>query len=73
MIIRTEAELITGCQPLFLDEKRSYDAADVAGQDFKRLRTDTRREFLNEFIHSIMKNNQQRKRDHELKCIYHQI
>lgn len=59
----TEAELITGCQPLFLDEKRSYDAADVAGQDFKRLRTDTRREFLNEFIRYNEKQSQQRKRD----------
>ena len=59
----TEAELITGCQPLFLDEKRSYDAADVAGQDFKRLRTDTRREFLNEFIRYNEKQQQQRKRD----------
>ncbi|CAF1450391.1 unnamed protein product [Adineta ricciae] len=63
----TEAELITGCQPLFLDEKRSYDAADVAGQDFKRLRTDTRREFLNEFIRYNEK--QQRKRDRETTLI----
>ena len=61
----TEAELITGCQPLFLDEKRSYDAADVAGQDFKRLRMDTRREFLNEFIryNEKQQQQQQRKRD----------
>jgi hypothetical protein len=35
----TEAELITGCQSLLIDEKRSYDAADV-----KQLRTDTRRQ-----------------------------
>lgn len=63
----TEAELITGCQPLFLDEKRSYDAADVAGQDFKRLRTDTRREFLNEFIRYNEK--QQRKRDKEITLL----
>ncbi|CAF0897911.1 unnamed protein product [Rotaria sordida] len=62
----TEAELITGCQPLFIDEKRSYDAADVAGQDFKRLRTDTRREFLNEFIRYNDKyQQQQRKRDRD--------
>lgn len=60
----TEAELITGCQPLFIDEKRSYDAADVASQDFKRLRTDTRREFLNEFLRSNEK--QIRKRDRQL-------
>ncbi|CAF1239013.1 unnamed protein product [Adineta steineri] len=64
----TEAELITGCQPLFLDEKRSYDAADVAGQDFKRLRTDTRREFLNEFIRYNEKQ-QHRKRDREITLI----
>lgn len=63
----TEAELITGCQPLFLDEKRSYDAADVAGQDFKRLRTDTRREFLNEFIR--YNDKQQRKRDREITLL----
>jgi hypothetical protein len=63
----TEAELITGCQPLYLDEKRSYDAADVAGQDFKRLRTDTRREFLNEFIRYNEK--QQRKRDREITLL----
>jgi hypothetical protein len=64
----TEAELITGCQPLFLDEKRSYDAADVAGQDFKRLRTDTRREFLNEFIRYNEKQ-QQRKRDRDITLL----
>jgi hypothetical protein len=63
----TEAELITGCQPLFLDEKRSYDAADVAGQDFKRLRTDTRREFLNEFIR--YNDKQQRKRDRDITLL----
>ena len=63
----TEAELITGCQPLFLDEKRSYDAADVAGQDFKRLRTDTRREFLNEFIR--FNEKQHRKRDKDLSLL----
>ncbi|CAF1174463.1 unnamed protein product [Didymodactylos carnosus] len=27
-----------------------YEKTDIAGQDFKRLRTDTRREFLNEFF-----------------------
>ena len=64
---RTEAELITGCQPLFIDEKRSYDAADVAGQDFKRLRTDTRREFLNEFVRSTEK--QPHRRDRELAVL----
>lgn len=56
----SEAELITGCQPLFIDEKRSYDAIDVAGQDFKRLRIDTRREFLNEFLRSNDRQNRDR-------------
>jgi hypothetical protein len=63
----SEAELITGCQPLFIDEKRSYDAADVAGQDFKRLRTDTRREFLNEFVRSNEK--QPRRSDNDLAVV----
>ena len=62
----TEAELITGCQPLFIDEKRSYDAADVAGQDFKRLRTDTRREFLNEFLRFNDKQPKKSERDSSL-------
>ena len=55
MSTSTKAELITDCQPLFIDEKRSYDAADVAGHYFKWLRTDTRRKFLNEFVRTIEK------------------
>ena len=61
---RTDTELITSYQPLFFDEKRSYDAADVAGQHYKRLRMNTRREFLNEFVRT--NEIQERRRDRDL-------
>ena len=64
---RTEAELITGCQPLLSDEKRSSDAADVAEQDFKRLCRDTQHQFLNEFVRTNEK--QERRRDRNLTVL----